>query len=169
MHFRNFKPFSKVSALTLGGGGIGQVWGETTKEEAIQTVHSALDHGINHFDVAPMYGKGEAERVLGESLNGKKKDNLFFTTKCQLGTLPEDEVYDKLNSSLTKSLDNMKLNKVNLFLLHSQLIEDNYKLFKFDELREKSATTLSCFFNSVSMLLMPIFVMDMFLLTRNLR
>ena len=78
MHFRNFKPFSKVSALTLGGGGIGQVWGETTKEEAIQTVHSALDHGINHFDVAPMYGKGEAERVLGESLNGKKKDNLFF-------------------------------------------------------------------------------------------
>ena len=149
MHFRNFKPFSKVSALTLGGGGIGQVWGETTKEEAIQTVHSALDHGINHFDVAPMYGKGEAERVLGESLNGKKKDNLFFTTKCQLGTLPEDQVYDKLNSSLTKSLDNMKLNKVNLFLLHSQLIEDNYKLFKFDELREKSATTLSCFFNSV--------------------
>ena len=149
MHFRNFKPFSKVSALTLGGGGIGQVWGETTKEEAIQTVHSALDHGINHFDVAPMYGKGEAERGLGEYLNGKKKDNLFFTTKCQLGTLPEDEVYDKLNSSLTKSLDNMKLNKVNLFLLHSQLIEDNYKLFKFDELREKSATTLSCFFNSV--------------------
>ena len=149
MHFRNFKPFSKVSALTLGGGGIGQVWGETTKEEAIQTVHSALDHGINHFDVAPMYGKGEAERVLGESLNGKKKDNLFFSTKCQLGTLPDDEVYDKLNSSLTKSLDNMKLNKVNLFLLHSQLIEDNYKLFKFDELREKSTTTLSCFFNSV--------------------
>jgi len=149
MHFRNFKPFSKVSALTLGGGGIGQVWGETTKEEAIQTVHSALDHGINHFDVAPMYGKGEAERVLGESLNGKKKDNLFFTTKCQLGTLPEDQVYDKLNSSLTKSLDNMKLNKVNLFLLHSQLIEDNYKLFKFDELREKSTTKLSCFFNSV--------------------
>ena len=149
MHFRNFKPFSKVSALTLGGGGIGQVWGETTKEEAIQTVHSALDHGINHFDVAPMYGKGEAERVLGESLNGKKKDNLFFTTKCQLGTLPDDEVYDKLNSSLTKSLDNMKLNKVNLFLLHSQLIEDNYKLFKFDELREKSTTKLSCFFNSV--------------------
>ena len=96
-----------------------------------------------------MYGKGEAERVLGESLNGKKKDNLFFTTKCQLGTLPEDQVYDKLNSSLTKSLDNMKLNKVNLFLLHSQLIEDNYKLFKFDELREKSTTTLSCFFNSV--------------------
>ena len=43
----------------------------------------------------------------------------------------------------------MKLDKVNLFLLHSQLIEDSYKLFKFDEMRAKSATTLSCFFNAV--------------------
>jgi len=149
MNIREFKPFTQVSALTLGGGGIGQVWGETTKEEAIQTVYTALDHGINHFDVAPMYGKGEAERVVGESLHGKNTGHLFFTTKCQLGTLPDSEVYDKLNASLTQSLDNLGLEKVNLFLLHSQLIEDGYKLFKFDELRQKSATTLSCFFNSV--------------------
>ena len=148
MNYRDFKPYSKISSLTLGGGGIGQVWGETTSKEAIKTVHAALDHGINHFDVAPMYGKGEAERVIGQSLNGLNLDNLFFTTKCQLGTLPDNEVYDKLNDSLTRSLDNMKLEKVNLFLLHSQLIEDNYKLFKFDEMRAKSATTLSCFFNA---------------------
>ena len=148
MNYRDFKPYSKISSLTLGGGGIGQVWGETTSKEAIKTVHAALDHGINHFDVAPMYGNGEAERVIGQSLNGLNLDNLFFTTKCQLGTLPDNEVYDKLNDSITRSLDNMKLEKVNLFLLHSQLIEDNYKLFKFDEMRAKSATTLSCFFNA---------------------
>ena len=148
MDYRDFKPFSKVSSLSLGGGGIGQVWGETTSKEAIKTVHAALDHGINHFDVAPMYGKGEAERVIGQSLNGLNLDNLFFTTKCQLGTLPDTQVYDKLNHSLTRSLENMKLEKVNLFLLHSQLIEDNFKLFRFDEMRAKSATTLSCFFNA---------------------
>ena len=148
MNFRDFKPYSKISSLTLGGGGIGQVWGETTSEEAIKTVHTALDHGINHFDVAPMYGKGEAERIIGKSLKGLDADDLFFTTKCQLGTLPDTEVYDKLNDSLIRSLDNMKLEKVNLFLLHSQLIEDNFKLFKFDEMRAKSATTLSCFFNA---------------------
>ena len=148
MNYRDFKPYSKISSLTLGGGGIGQVWCEITSEESIKTVHRAIDHGINHFDVAPMYGKGEAERVIGQSLNGLNLDNLFFTTKCQLGTLPDNEVYDKLNDSLTRSLDNMKLEKVNLFLLHSQLIEDNFKLFKFDEMRAKSATTLSCFFNA---------------------
>ena len=149
MKYRDFKPYIKVSSLTLGGGGIGQVWGETTSEEAIQTVRAALDNGINHFDVAPMYGKGEAERIIGKSFNGLDADNIFFTTKCQLGTLPDAEVYDKLNHSLTRSLDNMRLEKVNLFLLHSQLIEDNYKLFKFNEMRAKSATTLSCFFNGV--------------------
>ena len=148
MNHRDFKPYLKISSLTLGGGGIGQVWGETTSEEAVKTVHAAIDHGINHFDVAPMYGKGEAERIIGKSLNGSDADDLFFTTKCQLGTLPDTEVYDKLNDSLTRSLDNMKLEKVNLFLLHSQLIEDNYKLYKFDEMRTKSATTLSCFFNA---------------------
>ena len=95
-----------------------------------------------------MYGKGEAERVIGKSLEGADTDNLFFTTKCQLGTLPDNEVYNKLNNSLTSSLANMKLDKVNLFLLHSQLIEDSYKLFKFDEMRSKSTTTLSCFFNA---------------------
>ena len=148
MNYRDFKPYLKISSLTLGGGGIGQVWGETTSEEAVKTVHAAIDHGINHFDVAPMYGKGEAERIIGKSLNGLDTDDLFFTTKCQLGTLRDTEVYDKLNDSLTRSLDNMKLEKVNLFLLHSQLIEDHYKLYKFDEMRAKSATTLSCFFNA---------------------
>ena len=37
MESRSFKPFGSVSALTLGGGGLGQVWGETTREEAVAT------------------------------------------------------------------------------------------------------------------------------------
>ena len=33
MQDRDFQPFGSVSALTLGGGGLGQVWGETTREQ----------------------------------------------------------------------------------------------------------------------------------------
>ena len=74
MNKRPFFPFGEVSSLTLGGGGLGQVWGETTREEAVKTVNLALKEGINHFDVAPMYGKGEAERVVtqGEFLGRGK-------------------------------------------------------------------------------------------------
>ena len=76
MKRRSFKPFGHVSALTLGGGGLGQVWGKTSREEAVATVNLALENGINHFDVAPMYGKGEAESVLGEAFKGKKNNDI---------------------------------------------------------------------------------------------
>ena len=42
MNYRDFKPYSKISSLTLGGGGIGQVWGETTSEEAIKSLDVLL-------------------------------------------------------------------------------------------------------------------------------
>jgi len=149
MHQRKFKPFGKASALTLGGGGIGNVWGETSREEAIQTVNLAIDKGINHFDVAPMYGRGEAEKVIGKALKGKNINGLHFTTKCSLGILPDNEVYDYLNSSLTRSLFSMGLERVDLFLLHSQLIEDDHQLFLFNEFRNKNSTTLTSYFNAV--------------------
>ena len=149
MNKRPFFPFGEVSSLTLGGGGLGQVWGETTREEAVKTVNLALKEGVNHFDVAPMYGKGEAERVLGEAFEGKNLDGLNFTTKCSLGTLPDAQVYDRLNSSLTTSLECMNMEKVNLFLLHSQLREDDFELSNFNEMRERNTTSLSSYFNAV--------------------
>ena len=54
MEQRKFKPFGTVSALSLGGGGIGNVWGETTRTESVSTVNLAIKSGINHLDVAPM-------------------------------------------------------------------------------------------------------------------
>jgi len=43
----------------------------------------------------------------------------------------------------------MGVEKVNLFLLHSQLIEDDYQLPVLNELKEKNTTTLSCYYNAV--------------------
>ena len=40
MDSRDFRPFGKVSALTLGGGGIGNVWGETSKEELQHAIYA---------------------------------------------------------------------------------------------------------------------------------
>ena len=149
MKHRKFKPFGSVSALTLGGGGIGNVWGKTTREEAIATVIAAIDSGINHLDMAPMYGKGEAEIVVGEASKDRDLSEIKITTKCQLGTIPDDQVYDKLNESLTESFERMKIDKVNLFLLHSQLIKDDYELPILNDLRSSITTSLSCYFNGV--------------------
>ena len=149
MKHRKFKPFGSVSALTLGGGGIGNVWGKTSREEAITTVVTAIDSGINHLDMAPMYGKGEAEIVVGEASKDRDLSEIKITTKCQLGTIPDNQVYDKLNESLTESFERMKIDKVNLFLLHSQLIKDDYELPILNDLKSSITTSLSCYFNGV--------------------
>ena len=149
MEKRSFKPYGSISALTLGGGGLGQVWGETTREEAIATVNLAVENGINHLDVAPMYGKGEAERVVGEVFKGKDLGDVKITTKCRLGTLPDEEVYERLISSLNKSLDNLNMERVDLFLLHSQLRQDDFQLYTLNEYRDTNTTSLSCYYNAV--------------------
>ena len=43
MRKRDFGSLGPVSALTLGGGGIGQVWGPTTREESVATVVEAVE------------------------------------------------------------------------------------------------------------------------------
>jgi aryl-alcohol dehydrogenase-like predicted oxidoreductase len=60
-------------------------YGEIDRTLAIQTIHAALDAGVNHFDTAPGYGQGHAEGLLGEALAGRR-DRAIVTTK--FGVLP---------------------------------------------------------------------------------
>jgi len=52
MEKRAFGKLGKISCLTLGGGGIGQVWGATSRDEAIATLREAVEAGITFLDVA---------------------------------------------------------------------------------------------------------------------
>src|SRR5215216_4808565 len=101
MNYRDLGQFGPVSALTLGGGGLGQVWGETTRDEAIATVREAVDAGITLLDLAPSYGRdGEAERVVGEAFGGRLPEGVRLTTKCMLGNPPAGDVYARLRASM---------------------------------------------------------------------
>jgi aryl-alcohol dehydrogenase-like predicted oxidoreductase len=115
-----------VSALTLGGGGIGQLWGATTREECIATVHAAVERGITLLDMAPAYGNGEAESVIGAVFEGRMPAGVRVTTKHRLGTPPAGEVERNVVRSLKESLARMRLERVDLFLLHSNIIPDDY-------------------------------------------
>ncbi|MEM9359458.1 MAG: aldo/keto reductase, partial [Pseudomonadota bacterium] len=64
METRKLGQLWPVSVLALGGGGVGQLWGETTREECVATVRAAVDQGITLLDMAPRYGDGEAEVVV---------------------------------------------------------------------------------------------------------
>ena len=119
MRQRLFGKLGMASALTLGGGGLGQVWGTTTREECVATVREAVESGINILDLAPSYGNGEAESVIGEAFDGALPAGVRVTTKCRVGATPPKQVYDLLSTSLEGSLGRMKLERVDVMFLHN--------------------------------------------------
>ena len=128
---RQFGKLGKVSALTLGGGGIGQVWGTTTREESVATVRQAVESGITFLDMAPSYGNGESESVIGEAFGGKLPDGVRISTKSHVGRVPAEQVATVLESSLTRSLSLLGIEYVDLFFLHGKIIADN-EVGKYD-------------------------------------
>jgi 1-deoxyxylulose-5-phosphate synthase len=68
----------QVSKLCWGAMNFYQRVDEAT---AIASVHKALDEGINFFDTADGYGKGEGEVMLGKGLKGCR-DGVVLATKC---------------------------------------------------------------------------------------
>lgn len=121
METRLLGQIGTVSRLTLGGGGLGQLWGATTRDEAVATVSDAVAAGITVFDVAPRYGDGEAETVIGEAFGGRLPEGVRVATKCLLGSPPAAEVYPRLRASLEPSLGRIRLTKVDVFILHGMI------------------------------------------------
>jgi len=55
------------------------------KKEAIQTLHYAIDHGINLIDTVPVYGFGKSGEIVGKALaEGGWRDKAVLTTKVAL-------------------------------------------------------------------------------------
>jgi aryl-alcohol dehydrogenase-like predicted oxidoreductase len=149
MHTQQLGNLWPVSRLTLGGGGLGQVWGPTDRNEAVATVHAAVAGGITLFDLAPGYGRGEAEAVIGEAFNGRPPAGVRFTTKCQLGTIPAADVASTIRRRLERSLEGLRLPRVDLLFLHSSIIPDDYRFPRDAEQQHLFATTLSLFRDAV--------------------
>jgi aryl-alcohol dehydrogenase-like predicted oxidoreductase len=124
MQQHSFGRLWPVSALTLGGGGLGMVWGETTFDECVATVHDAVTAGINLIDLAPSYGNGKAEEVVGAAFDGRLPEGVRVTSKCGLGNAPRAEIEPMLRQSIEGSLRRLRLSRLDLFFLHSNVVPD---------------------------------------------
>ena len=112
-----------VSRVGFGGGGIGQVWGATTRDEAVRAVHRALDLGINFFDVAPAYGDGKAEEALGLALEGRS-DDVIIATKVRLAAEDMNDVTGAVQRSMETSLRLLKRDSVDVLHVHNRFTQD---------------------------------------------
>src|ERR1039457_6717948 len=62
------------------GYGCSSLMGGMGRKESLAALEAAFDAGIRHFDVAPMYGFGQAESCVGEFL-GRHRTEVTVTTK----------------------------------------------------------------------------------------
>jgi D-threo-aldose 1-dehydrogenase len=80
------------------GFGCGSLMGATNRRDSLKLLESAYDAGIRHFDVAPMYGYGEAESCLGDFLQNHR-GKITVTTKYGIAP-PKKSALIKLGRSI---------------------------------------------------------------------
>jgi myo-inositol catabolism protein IolS len=104
-----------VSVMALGtwpfGGG--EYWGDQDEQASIQTVHAALDAGINFFDSAEGYEAGESERVLGKALIGRRQEAVIATKVSPSNLRPDDVI-----RACEGSLRNLQTDDIDLYQIH---------------------------------------------------
>jgi len=70
----------QVSTISMGCWGIGGQWGPVAEDEAIHTIHAAIDLGVNLLDTADAYGLGISEELVGKAIRDRR-DKVYIATK----------------------------------------------------------------------------------------
>jgi aryl-alcohol dehydrogenase-like predicted oxidoreductase len=117
-------------AWAIGGGNmIGTTaigWGDADDKVSIKAIHAAMDHGINFFDTADIYGLGHSEALLGKTIGNKKE--MIIATKG--GNVSRDEKftveYSKkhLLKACEQSLIRLKRDTIDYYQLHTARMPD---------------------------------------------
>ena len=131
-----------VSAISMGCWGIGGQWGPVADEEAIATIHAALDHGITLFDTADAYGLGRSEELVGMALRDRH-DGVYVATKVgnfarRLGAPLSYETPHHIYLCCDASLGRLKRDTIDLYQCHlGDLADPTVFLEAFERLVER--------------------------------
>jgi voltage-dependent potassium channel beta subunit len=69
----------KISEISIGGW---LTYGNTVDaERTSEIIHAAIDAGVNFIDIADIYTKGEAERLIGQAIEGYTRSDLVISSK----------------------------------------------------------------------------------------
>lgn len=119
----------EVSELCLGsaqfGSGTrpGQDWEyPVSREESLEIIDRAIEHGINFIDTANTYSTGESEQIIGEAIDGRR-DELVISSKVRgaMSERPNAEGLARKHvlEQARKSLDRLGTDYLDIYQPHS--------------------------------------------------
>ena len=111
----------KIGSLDVSVVGLGCMnfgW-RIDENESVKVINAALDAGINFFDTADIYGKGESEEFLGRAL-GRRRENVLIATKFGLDMGPGRKGAQPayIQEAIEASLRRLGTDRIDLYQLH---------------------------------------------------
>lgn len=108
-----------VPILGFGASSLGQEFRSVTIEEALKSVHVALDCGLNFIDTSPFYGRGMSEVLLGVALKDVPRDSYTLCTKLGRYDLQHfDFSAKRVAESMDVSLHRLGTDHIDIMLCH---------------------------------------------------
>ncbi|MBZ4682712.1 MAG: hypothetical protein PWP46_391 [Fusobacteriaceae bacterium] len=97
-------------------------WKDVNLNDAIKTLETSFEYGINFYDTAPIYGFGKSEEILGNTFKSIRKD-IIIATKFGLrwnefGKVTHNLSRDSIMYEIDASLKRLKTDYIDLYQLH---------------------------------------------------
>ena len=113
----------EVSELGLGCMGMSEFYGSGDEQEAIATIHHALNLGVNFLDTADMYGPFTNEKLVGRAIKDRR-DQVIIATKFGNVRSPEggwlgiNGKPEYVRKSCDESLQRLGVDVIDLYYQH---------------------------------------------------
>ena len=109
----------QLSVISFGASSLGSEFVPVDLQDALQSVPTALDCGMNFIDTSPYYGRGIGEVLLGIALKGIPRDQYYLGTK--LGRYHESHFEfsaKRVRESVDVSLHRLGTDYLDIILCH---------------------------------------------------
>jgi len=109
----------QLPILSFGASSLGQEFRHVTLDEALRSVRTALDCGLNFIDTSPFYGRGMSEVLLGLALRDVPRRSFTLCTKLGRYDLAHfDFSARRVAESVDVSLHRLRTDHLDIVLCH---------------------------------------------------